>query len=396
MAEVYRARDGVLDRQVAVKVFRGETPLDDADRRQTETRLLAGLSHPGLVTVFDAGTDDSGGAPCTYLVMELIDGPTLRELINRGPMPPEEVARLGTQLAAALAYVHGRGIVHRDVKPANILLTDPSSGRPDAVAKLTDFGIARLVDSTCLTTQGMTVGTANYLSPEQATGAETTAPSDVYALGLVLLECLTGQLAFPGYGVEAAVARLHRDPAVPVRLPSRWRDLLSAMTARAPRDRPSAAEVAAQLVALTSDRRPDPGSRPTALLAASSTDRLGQLAGPHRGRLFGAVWQGLGERARRRAVALIVGAALAAVAGMVILVVSLGSSSPPAPTPSHPSVPGQLGRAASPSPSAVPLSPSATPSSAPPPSPVSATSTSPQDRPATSKGKGKGHGNGNG
>jgi serine/threonine protein kinase len=368
MAEVYRARDAVLDRQVAVKVFRGETPLNELDlRRQTETQLLAGLSHPGLVTVFDAGTDDSGGTPRSYLVMELIDGPTLRELIARGPIPPRELAPLGIQVAEALAYVHGRGIVHRDVKPANILVTDPSLGHHDVVAKLTDFGVARLVESTRLTTHGMTVGTANYLSPEQATGADTTAASDIYALGLVLLECLTGQLAFPGYGVEAALARLRRDPVVPLDLPSGWGDLLSAMTARAPRDRPSAAEVATRLLPLATDRVPDPASGPTAVLAASST--------------------------RRRGVVLIVVAALA-IAGIVGVVLLGGSSSPAAPRPSYSSVPGQLGRGLTQTPSPVGPSLSVVPTSAAPPSPITDASTSPPARTASraSRGKDRGHG----
>ena len=243
MAEVYRARDEVLGRDVAVKVFR-ISDLDAGGQRRTgEIRLLAGLSHAGLVTVFDAGED----AGSTYLVMELVEGTTLRRRLDSGPLTAEETARLGAELAGALAYVHSRGIVHRDVKPANILLA------VDGTAKLTDFGVAKLLDGTRITTAGTTVGTPNYLSPEQTTGEPVSGASDVYSLGLVLLECLTGTVAFPGHGVEAAVARLHRDPQIPAQLGPMWMDLLTRMTARDPAARPDPAAVAVGLTAALDD-----------------------------------------------------------------------------------------------------------------------------------------------
>ena len=179
--------------------------------------------------------------------MEVVDGITLARALDGGPLAPHRAAALGAQLAGALAYVHERGVVHRDVKPANILVDDRTGQ-----AKLTDFGVARLVDGTRLTEAGTTLGTANYLAPEQATGDEVTPACDVYSLGLVLLECLTGSVAFPGYGVTAAVARLHRDPDIPAWLPDGWRGLLAAMTSRKAADRPRSADVAVRLALLVS------------------------------------------------------------------------------------------------------------------------------------------------
>jgi serine/threonine protein kinase len=246
-ATVYAARDRVLQRSVAVKVRRDDATFDHGGRFEQEARLLAGLSHPGLVTVYDAGTDTTAAAaPQAYLVMELVEGSTLAERLRSGPMSEAEAAKIGMQLAGALAYVHNRGIVHRDVKPANILLCTPED-EDLPTAKLTDFGIARRVDGDRMTMHGMTVGTANYLSPEQARNGAVGPPSDVYALGLVLLECLTGTVAFPGSGSVAAAARLSQQPVIPDELSPAWRELLSSMTAADPGTRPTATRAAAEL-----------------------------------------------------------------------------------------------------------------------------------------------------
>jgi len=247
MAEVFRARDLLLERDVAVKVFRrGEMTDAFSGRNTDEVHLAAGLRHPGIVTVYDAGRDESEpAAPFAYLVMELVDGPNLAARIADGPMPPHVVASIGAQLADALAHVHARQIVHRDLKPANVLLADGPDGVP--TAKLTDFGVARLLEGTRHTMTGTTVGTANYLSPEQTRGQDVTGASDIYSLGLVLLECLTGVAAYPGSGVEAALARLRRRPAIPAALGPGWQHLLERMTADDPTQRPSAAAVAGAL-----------------------------------------------------------------------------------------------------------------------------------------------------
>jgi serine/threonine protein kinase len=239
MAEVHRATDRVLDRDVAVKVLR-ETSEDESDRARfsAEARMLALLSHSGLVMVLDAGI--SAARP--FIVMELVAGPTLSQLCADGPVERDRVRAIGTQIADALAYAHGQGVVHRDVKPGNVLIS------PDGRAKLADFGIARLIGDTVRHTRtGHAIGTAAYLAPEQVTGGDVGAPADVYSLGLVLLEALTGERAYPGPPTEAALARLSRPPDVPHALPDSWRGLLTAMTATDPAERPTADEVVARL-----------------------------------------------------------------------------------------------------------------------------------------------------
>ncbi|MFF2773001.1 serine/threonine-protein kinase [Streptomyces bacillaris] len=214
MAEVFRAHDELLGRDVALKVFRREFALaDDLRRQRGEVRILANLSHPSLVTLFDTTSDAEGRG---VLVLEFVDGTDARARLKDGPLPEAAVAALGADIARALAYIHGKGVVHRDIAPANILL--PGATSSGVAAKLTDLGIARLVDDARITSTGFVIGTASYLSPEQAGGSQVGPPSDVYSFGLVLLECLTGERAFPGSGVESAAARLSRDPEMPERL----------------------------------------------------------------------------------------------------------------------------------------------------------------------------------
>lgn len=249
MAEVYRARDDALGRDVALKIFRREfASADDLRRQQHEIRLLANLSHPALVTLFDATSDPGGRA---VLVLEYIRGADARERLRSGVFDLQTAAAIGADIARALAYIHEQGVLHRDVSPANILLPEsPSAG---VAAKLTDLGIARLIDDARLTATGSVIGTASYLSPEQAQGARLTPATDIYSLGLVLLEFVTGRREFPGTAVESATARLSRDPGIPDTLSPAWRDLLTGMTARDPAQRPAAAAVAARLTVLAGD-----------------------------------------------------------------------------------------------------------------------------------------------
>ncbi|MBF4625312.1 serine/threonine-protein kinase [Clavibacter sp. VKM Ac-2872] len=248
MATVYRASDETLGREVAVKVFATDSADPaEVERQEGEVRMLAGLSHPGLVTLFDVGDDVVRDRVLAFIVMEIVDGTTLADRMKEGPLPGPEVARIGGILSDALGYIHRRGVVHRDVKPANVLLARPEEDDEPAAAKLTDFGIARLVDGTRLTSTGSIVGTVSYLSPEQALGEDVGAPTDVYALGLVLLECLTGRRTFPGTAAESTMARVVRDPEIPARLGASWVDLLGRMTRRDPATRPTAREVAAEL-----------------------------------------------------------------------------------------------------------------------------------------------------
>jgi serine/threonine protein kinase len=244
MADVFRAHDELLDRDVAVKVFRTECEADPDDtnaelRRELELQSLAQLSHPNLITLFDGSVSGDGPG---YLVLELVCGRDLGSWIKDGPLPEGLVRQVGAQLADALGYVHAHGMVHRDVKPANILLGE--DGRPDAVrARLSDFGIVRILGRERMTSADLTLGTAFYIAPEQARGANAEPAADIYALGLVLIEALTGQRCFDGPLHEALAARLTTSPDVPAHLPAPWPALLTAMTATDPAQRPSAAQV---------------------------------------------------------------------------------------------------------------------------------------------------------
>ncbi|CAB4733535.1 MAG: protein kinase [Actinobacteria bacterium] len=322
MAEVHRALDPVLQREVAVKVMRTAL-VDPVDRQRfaSETRVLAGLSSRHLVTLLDAGVDEPetpGAPPRPWLVMELVDGPTLAQRLAIGDLSQAEVARIGAGVAAGLDHVHRAGVVHRDVKPANVLLT------ATGVAKLADFGVARRSgEDAQLTRTGHTVGTAAYLAPEQLSDEPVTGASDVYSLGLVLLEALTGRRAYVGTGTEVAFARLRHSPTIPVSLGARWTRLLAAMVAELPTDRPSAGEVAAALTSLgLAEPAPLSSRDDPSLEATGSWTALPLAATPAPARA--------GDRSRRRVLAAV--AAVAVASGLTGALVSAGSGGqvPPA------------------------------------------------------------------
>jgi eukaryotic-like serine/threonine-protein kinase len=247
MADVYRGTDQVLLRPVAIKVLRELTDPVKRDRFVAEAKTLASLNHPGLITLLDAGIM----VDRPYLVMELATGSTLSACISSGPMDPERVRLIGQQLAAALAYAHAEGVVHRDVKPSNVLVCD------DDRIVLADFGIARLIGGAQHHTKsGEAIGSPPYVAPEQVASEPIGPRADVFSLGLVLLEALTGERAYTGTPIEAAVARLHAPPTIPTHLDRGWRELIPRMTDRDPANRPTAEQVAAELAAPSFGRSP--------------------------------------------------------------------------------------------------------------------------------------------
>jgi eukaryotic-like serine/threonine-protein kinase len=253
MAEVYRAADERLGRDVALKVLSGTSRTEHA-RFRREVDVLAHLDHPNLVRLYDAGELDAGapeGGARPFLVLELVEGSTLADRLTLGPLPVPAAARIGYELAGALAVAHAGGVVHRDVKPSNVLIDD------DGRARLTDFGVAHDSAASTLTDIDAVPGTAAYMAPEQVRGEHATPAIDVYALGLVVLECCTGVRAFPGTMHESALARLTAGPEVPDALPTRLHDVLVEMTARAPGDRPTAAESALVFARASETALPD-------------------------------------------------------------------------------------------------------------------------------------------
>jgi len=243
MSVVFQGRDEVLGRDVAIKVFSagGE---DDVERYREELRMLASLSHHGVVAIIDAGIDlSTPDDPRPFLVMELVRGRTLRKTIAKKELSTQAIGELGFEIAETLEYVHARGVVHRDVTPSNIMLVDYGTQSSRPRARLTDFGIATDVIASP-NSKGETTGTAAYLSPEQALNQPVGPPGDIYALGLVLLECFTRELAFPGDAIPSAVKRLTDDPPIPASVPADWAALIREMTDRDPEKRPTAAAVA--------------------------------------------------------------------------------------------------------------------------------------------------------
>ena len=296
MGKVVLAQDGELDRAVAVKVLDEQLAQDPSFRARfsREARVAASLSHPNIVTVFDVG--EAEGRP--YIVMEYIEGRTLdARLRDEGPLPADEVVRIGRQVAEGLEAAHANGLVHRDLKPSNLIERD------DGTVKIADFGIARSLDATALTEEGSIVGTAAYLAPEQAEGGTVSHQTDLFALGVVLYELLTGRQPWKVDSLAALAARRQAPtPDAPPGTPEGLRLAIERSLEPEPADRPSAAEV----VRLLGD-------------APAEDDATVVLPRSERAR-------GLPPRTRRRVpwLALVLGALVLALAGLGIAAVASG------------------------------------------------------------------------
>jgi len=258
MSSVYCAHDTLLERDVALKILHEHFSEDDdyVQRFRREARAAARLSHPGIVTVIDRGEEDGR----QFIVFEFVDGETLKDLIERGgPMPVRRSLELGLEIGRALAFAHQQGLVHRDVKPQNVLLNG------DGRAKVTDFGIARTLDAVGHTETGTVLGTSHYIAPEQARGERVDAQTDVYSFGVVLYELLAGEVPYTGDNF-LTVAMKHVNEPVPSLLerrtdcPLRLASLVERCMAKEPAARPSSMdEVVAELQACLTelDGRPD-------------------------------------------------------------------------------------------------------------------------------------------
>lgn len=245
MADVYKAQDKLLDRAVAVKILHQQYANDAefVEKFRREATAAAKLAHPNIVNIYDVGED--GGSQ--YIVMEYVSGPTLKEVIQqKGCLEPIEAVRIAKEIASALESAHRNNLVHCDIKPHNILVM------PDGHIKVTDFGIARAVSASTMTYSGSVMGSVHYFSPEQAKGTVITTKSDVYSLGVVLYEMLTGQLPFNGEtSVSIALKHLQEEP-VPIRqlnpsIPPVLEAIVQKAMSKDPADRPSSTELYADL-----------------------------------------------------------------------------------------------------------------------------------------------------
>ena len=255
MGTVYRAHDPLIDRTVAIKTvsiaqLRQEGP--DAEARFLREAQSAGrLSHPNIMTIYDVGETDG----LAYIAMEYLAGATLRDLMNKGPMPIDLALETATQMAEALAFAHEHGVIHRDIKPANVVVT----GRRGRI-KLTDFGIAHLTNSDHTHT-GQMLGSPRYMAPEQAMGQEVDGRSDIFSLGAMLYEMLTGRYAFDGDSLPTIVYRVVNEQPLPAatlrpELPAGLVSLLGHMLSKNPQARPDARTVVHALHSLAPARGP--------------------------------------------------------------------------------------------------------------------------------------------
>jgi beta-lactam-binding protein with PASTA domain/tRNA A-37 threonylcarbamoyl transferase component Bud32 len=266
MARVYRAHDRLLDREVAVKVLSERYAADPAfvERFRREASAAAGLNHANIVSVYDRGETDGS----YYIVMEYFDGPDLKQVIRqRGTLPPEEAVDAALQILAALAAAHRRDVIHRDIKPQNVMVGE------DGRLKVTDFGIARAGADSAMTEAGAIIGTAQYLSPEQARGEEVTTASDCYAVGIVLYEMLTGQVPFDGdRAVSVAMKQINDRPVRPRALNPEIPASLDAVVMRALEKRPAERYRTAQEFgrALLDVRKELAGAEPTEVIGAAT------------------------------------------------------------------------------------------------------------------------------
>ncbi|MDR6988378.1 serine/threonine protein kinase [Paenarthrobacter nitroguajacolicus] len=230
---------------VAVKIFRATDPAKDAPFRR-EVEIHSRLRHPNIVRVLDseAVVADDPERSRNYLVMDLVGGNDLRSILHHQPASPEQTVAWMSGIAKALTHLHRRGIVHNDIKPGNILVDFGADPDGPGIAKLTDFGIA--IDGRHAAPKSSS-GTPHYLSPEEVCGGTSTSASDIYSLGLVALECLTGTKAFPGPPLESMVARTLGEPRIPGTVRRRWSMVLHAMTDPEPAGRPSASQAVGML-----------------------------------------------------------------------------------------------------------------------------------------------------
>lgn len=317
MGEVWRGTDLVLQRDVAVKLLKQEYARDpDASARfRNEARHAGVLSHPNIAQVFDFSDEAEDGQP--YLVMELVDGPSLNTLLADGPVGPAFAMAVTAQVSAGLAAAHEAGLVHRDIKPANLLISK------DGLVKITDFGIAHAAGVAPVTPTREIVGTVAYLAPERATDALAGPPVDLYALGVVLYECLTGEQPFTGAPLAVAMARRERPlPALPPDVPEGIAALVTDLTAKDPGARPgTAAEVATRAERLHAEVAGATPVRADLPVLKGAAVGVGVSAGPgplapepaRRHGLFG--WIGPRNRAGLAAAAII----LAGLAGWALL-----------------------------------------------------------------------------
>jgi serine/threonine-protein kinase len=320
MSSVYRAFDTLLERNVALKILHEHFTRDEdhVERFQREARAVAQLSHPNIVTVIDRGERDGK----QFIVFELVEGENLKELVERGgPLPVRRALDVGLEIARALAFAHGQGLVHRDVKPQNVLLDT------DGRAKVTDFGIVRSLDAVSQTETGTVLGTSHYIAPEQARGEQVDDLTDVYSFGIVLWELLSGDVPFPGDSFLAVAMKhvnepvpsvLERRPDTPLRLAA----LVGSCMAKAPAERPPSMDVVvAELEGCLAELEAKGGDEATMIVKQPAAARPRVRAQGRRPR----------RRPRLPLLAVLFGALLlAAVIGAIVLV---GGDDDPGSTP---------------------------------------------------------------